>query len=267
MRKLAIRRDACGSRVSLWNQLIRGTALCSGDLKVSRSGRSFDKLRTGWIRAKRGRKPARVRVRPCGDLVDNYRRMPNATITVDAGLKERLADLADQTGQRVDEFVEALLRRILYKIRPIEFIEQRGVRIALRPSSNVLNGWEAICLVPVARCVSQHEVVTQIERVPGPGDEMVDCRGGRQPSSAIEAPLLARPGEIRLLLPAPVRIAAADAMAKADAASRLFSEVFVGASRRPRHRPQGSSPPSSPQNQILRSQPPRVLSASSRSSS
>jgi len=38
--------------------------------------------------------------------------MPNVTITVDAGLKERLADLAGQTGQRVDEFVEALLRRI-----------------------------------------------------------------------------------------------------------------------------------------------------------
>ena len=38
--------------------------------------------------------------------------MPNATITVDAALKERLADLASQTGQRVDEFVEALLRRI-----------------------------------------------------------------------------------------------------------------------------------------------------------
>jgi hypothetical protein len=38
--------------------------------------------------------------------------MPNATITVDAALKERLADLAGKTGQRVDEFVEALLRRI-----------------------------------------------------------------------------------------------------------------------------------------------------------
>ena len=38
--------------------------------------------------------------------------MPNATITVDAALKERLAELASQSGQRVDEFVEALLRRI-----------------------------------------------------------------------------------------------------------------------------------------------------------
>ena len=38
--------------------------------------------------------------------------MPNATITLDAALKERLAELAGQTGQRVDEFVEALLRRI-----------------------------------------------------------------------------------------------------------------------------------------------------------
>jgi hypothetical protein len=39
--------------------------------------------------------------------------MPNATITVDAALKERLADLANQSGQRVDEFVGALLRRIV----------------------------------------------------------------------------------------------------------------------------------------------------------
>jgi hypothetical protein len=38
--------------------------------------------------------------------------MPNATITVDAALKERLANLAGQTGQRVDDFVAALLRRI-----------------------------------------------------------------------------------------------------------------------------------------------------------
>ena len=43
---------------------------------------------------------------------DNERGMPNATISVDAALKVRLADLAGQTGQRVDEFVEALLRRI-----------------------------------------------------------------------------------------------------------------------------------------------------------
>ena len=37
--------------------------------------------------------------------------MPNATITVDAALKERLAALAAESGQAVDEFVEALLRR------------------------------------------------------------------------------------------------------------------------------------------------------------
>jgi hypothetical protein len=43
---------------------------------------------------------------------ENEGRMPNATVTVDAALKERLADLAGQTGQHVDEFVEALLRRI-----------------------------------------------------------------------------------------------------------------------------------------------------------
>jgi hypothetical protein len=38
--------------------------------------------------------------------------MPDATIIVDAALKERLSVLARQTGQRVDEFVEALLRRV-----------------------------------------------------------------------------------------------------------------------------------------------------------
>lgn len=38
--------------------------------------------------------------------------MANATINVDAALKERLTALASQAGQRVDEFVEALLRRI-----------------------------------------------------------------------------------------------------------------------------------------------------------
>lgn len=34
------------------------------------------------------------------------------TITVDATLKARLAELARQAGQDVDEFVEALLRRV-----------------------------------------------------------------------------------------------------------------------------------------------------------
>jgi hypothetical protein len=38
--------------------------------------------------------------------------MPTATITVDATLKARLTDLASQTGQRVDDFVEAVLRRV-----------------------------------------------------------------------------------------------------------------------------------------------------------
>lgn len=37
--------------------------------------------------------------------------MSKVTINVDAGLKKRLANLAAQTGQGVDEFVEALLRR------------------------------------------------------------------------------------------------------------------------------------------------------------
>jgi hypothetical protein len=38
--------------------------------------------------------------------------MSNATINVDAALKARLAEMASQTGQQVDEFVGALLRRI-----------------------------------------------------------------------------------------------------------------------------------------------------------
>ena len=46
-----------------------------------------------------------------GGVVRQNRRMPSATISVDAELKERLADLASQTGQGVDEFVEALLQR------------------------------------------------------------------------------------------------------------------------------------------------------------
>lgn len=37
--------------------------------------------------------------------------MPVETISVDADLKARLADLARQAGQDVDHFVEALLRR------------------------------------------------------------------------------------------------------------------------------------------------------------
>jgi hypothetical protein len=38
--------------------------------------------------------------------------MPTATITVDATLKARLTDLANQMGQRVDDFAEAVLRRV-----------------------------------------------------------------------------------------------------------------------------------------------------------
>ena len=38
--------------------------------------------------------------------------MSTATIAVDAELKERLVNLARETGQSVDEFVEAILRRI-----------------------------------------------------------------------------------------------------------------------------------------------------------
>ena len=38
--------------------------------------------------------------------------MPTTTITVDAETKARLADLARQAGQEVDQFAEALLRRV-----------------------------------------------------------------------------------------------------------------------------------------------------------
>ena len=38
--------------------------------------------------------------------------MSKVTLQVDAELKERLANLAGQMGQEVDEFVEALLRRV-----------------------------------------------------------------------------------------------------------------------------------------------------------
>ena len=38
--------------------------------------------------------------------------MPTTTITVDAEIKARLADLAHQAGQEVDQFAEALLRRV-----------------------------------------------------------------------------------------------------------------------------------------------------------
>ena len=37
---------------------------------------------------------------------------PTATITVDAALKARLTELANATGQSVDDFVGALLRRL-----------------------------------------------------------------------------------------------------------------------------------------------------------
>jgi hypothetical protein len=38
--------------------------------------------------------------------------MPTATITVDAALKARLTELANATGQGVDDFVGAVLRRL-----------------------------------------------------------------------------------------------------------------------------------------------------------
>ena len=64
--------------------------------------------------------------------------MPDATITVDAALKERLSALASQTGQRVDEFVEALLRRVA----------EADVRFERSLSS--AGGDEVTCLLPPA---------------------------------------------------------------------------------------------------------------------
>jgi len=61
--------------------------------------------------------------------------MPTATITVDEDLKACLTDLANQTGQRVDDFVEALLRRVADA--DIHF--DRGVPVfPPRPGASVL---------------------------------------------------------------------------------------------------------------------------------
>jgi hypothetical protein len=69
-----------------------------------------------------------------GSSCDNGR-VPKATIAVDAALKERLADLAGKMGRPVDEFVEALLRRIASA--DVRF--ERGVPVfAPRPGAPVL---------------------------------------------------------------------------------------------------------------------------------
>jgi len=61
--------------------------------------------------------------------------MPTATITVDSAVKARLSELANQTGQSVDDFVEALLRRIADS--DIHF--ERGVPVfPPRPGAPVL---------------------------------------------------------------------------------------------------------------------------------
>lgn len=61
--------------------------------------------------------------------------MPTDTITVDATLKARLTVLANQTGQRVDDFAEALLRRVADA--DIRF--ERGVPVfPRRPGAPVL---------------------------------------------------------------------------------------------------------------------------------
>jgi hypothetical protein len=61
--------------------------------------------------------------------------MPNATVTLDATLKARLVELANQTGQGVDDFVEALLRRVAEA--DVQF--DRGVPVfRRRPGAPVL---------------------------------------------------------------------------------------------------------------------------------
>ncbi len=51
--------------------------------------------------------------------------MPTTTITVDAETKARLAELARQAGQQVDQFAEALLRRVA--VADLHF--ERGVPV------------------------------------------------------------------------------------------------------------------------------------------
>jgi hypothetical protein len=61
--------------------------------------------------------------------------MSKVTINVDAELKERIARLASQTGQGVDKFVEALLRR--FAESDVRF--ERGVPVfPPRPGAPVL---------------------------------------------------------------------------------------------------------------------------------
>jgi hypothetical protein len=61
--------------------------------------------------------------------------MPKTTITVDAEVKARLADLARQSGQEVDEFAEALLRWVA----DAEVCFERGVPVLPgRPGAPVL---------------------------------------------------------------------------------------------------------------------------------
>ena len=77
--------------------------------------------------------------------------MPDATITVDAVLKDRLADLAGQVGQPVDAFVEALLRRIAES--DVRF--ERGVPVfPRRPGAPTLSVDDVDRLLSGA---SQHE--------------------------------------------------------------------------------------------------------------
>lgn len=70
--------------------------------------------------------------------------MPDATITVDAALKDRLAVLAGETGQSVDEFVGALLRRFA----DVDgHFERRVPTLPRRPAAPALTGSDVDRLV------------------------------------------------------------------------------------------------------------------------
>lgn len=69
--------------------------------------------------------------------------MPSSTITVDEALKARLTNLASQMGQTVDDFVEALLSRVVEA--DIRF--ERGIPVfPPRPGAPVLTVEDVDCL-------------------------------------------------------------------------------------------------------------------------
>jgi hypothetical protein len=72
--------------------------------------------------------------------------MPTATINLDEALKARLTDLANQAGQGVDEFVEAILRRVadagIRFDRGVPIFRRVLVRRCLRWKKSI--GWHTV---------------------------------------------------------------------------------------------------------------------------